>query len=104
MTALKEMTVYKHNVCDNPVAYQNIPVFQSGVDRSDGRQWEPFSYTRTDIHQAALDRIAELEGALKEISEKDWAWGRAWVAEEYGVRMSGQYAKIARAVLAKGDG
>lgn len=62
------------------------------------------SYTRTDIHQAALDRIAELEGALGEISEKDWGWGRSWVAEENGVKMPGQYAKIARAVLTKGDG
>jgi len=27
---------------------------------------EPTEYTRTDIHQAALDRIAELEGELGE--------------------------------------
>lgn len=26
-------------------------------------------YTRTDIHQAALDRIAELEGAIRDVTQ-----------------------------------
>lgn len=48
-------------------------------------------YTRTDIHQAALDRIAELEGALQAIERGDDS-------------IDGMQGDIARAVLAKGDG
>lgn len=48
-------------------------------------------YTRTDIHQAALDRIAELEAALQAIERGDDS-------------IDGMQGDIARAVLAKGDG
>ena len=32
-----------------------------------GNGYQRTEYTRTDIHQAALDRIAELEGAIREV-------------------------------------
>jgi hypothetical protein len=58
---------------------------------------DPTKYTRTDIHQAALDRIAELEGAL-----------RSMIGGKVYVPGFGQYeneaSRTARAVLAKGDG
>lgn len=62
-------------------------------------------YTRTDIHQAALDRIAELEGELGWYGEQallarlihsEGDIGRHSLAEDGGKR--------ARDVLAKGDG
>ena len=57
------------------------------------------AYTRTDIHQAALDRIAELEGALAFYAKAEnyrSTGGMNWVEGDAGV--------TARAVLAKGDG
>ena len=58
-------------------------------------------YTRTDIHQAALDRIAELEGALGEIV----AEGIKVQDSSHAVwRLVETITATARAVLAKGDG
>ena len=54
-------------------------------------------YTRTDIHQAALDRIAELEGALKTM-----VGGKVYVPG-FG-QYENEASRTARAVLAKGDG
>jgi hypothetical protein len=61
-------------------------------------------YTRTDIHQAALDRIAELEGALKDLADaSEDGYGDNFVdGEQYDTFKDA--ASSARAVLAKGDG
>jgi len=48
--------------------------------------------TRTDIHQAALDRIAELEKGLEELACRHVTSKPLW------------WQAIARAALAKGDG
>lgn len=61
-------------------------------------------YTRTDIHQAALDRIAELEGALKDLADaSEDGYGDNFVDGEQYDTFKGA-ASRARAVLAKGDG
>lgn len=56
-------------------------------------------YTRTDIHQAALDRIAELEGALKDLAD-----GAMDYSPLTGRSVETSISRDARAVLAKGDG
>ncbi len=77
---------------------------------------EPTKYTRTDIHQAALDRIAELEAAGKALT--DAALDVIQTAEPLGDyvdpmaslpisslrELNNATAAYQRAVLAKGDG
>lgn len=59
-------------------------------------------YTRTDIHQAALDRIAELEAALKVAV----AFLNYPIEQGHAITMDEPdgWRETARAVLAKGDG
>lgn len=63
-------------------------------------------YTRTDIHQAALDRIAELEGELEDIAGMghDMPMTLELTDEQWARRRAGIMQRIARDVLAKGDG
>lgn len=67
-------------------------------------------YTRTDIHQAALDRIAELEGELAFYADQSKWRDCGFDFSEPGVMtlvhssIDKDHGKRAIAVLAKGDG
>jgi len=101
MTAPERILAWKNERNDGEGAYHG-PV-EGDVEPTEFMTTE---YTRTDIHQAALDRIAELEGELEDIAGMghDMPMTLELTDEQWARRRAGIMQRIARAVLAKGDG